>query len=264
MSKKPATKKAASKKKTTAAKKTAATEQAAPAAQRKQKAAKPPGSDVSLAVGDAAPAFDLPADGGGRHSTSSLAGRRFVLYFYPRDNTPGCTTEAMEFTALASEFAQLGVVVIGVSTDSLESHAKFRAKHSLGVELLADTEYAASLAYGAWGSKLLYGKPVVGMIRTTFVVGPSGKIEAKYLVRKAAGHAAAVLADLRTQLDASPVDPPAPIVTQAAPAADEDDLLDGPQTDEDDEPEGEAIDEIRESTEEGEHDDQDELADDNA
>src|SRR5690606_27000466 len=108
------------------------------------------------------------------------------LYFYPRDNTSGCTTEAKEFTELMPNFEELGIQVIGVSTDSVESHAKFREKQGIGVVLLADTEFETSIAYGVWGEKSMYGKPVIGMNRTTFVIGPDGLIERKYSVRKAA------------------------------------------------------------------------------
>ncbi|MCB1956619.1 MAG: peroxiredoxin, partial [Rhodocyclaceae bacterium] len=112
----------------------------------------------------------------------ALRDKHVVLYFYPRDNTPGCTTEAKEFTDLGGAFEALGVKVLGVSTDSLESNAKFRAEHSLGVILLSDKDYAASLAFGTWGEKSNYGKTGVGMIRSTFVIGPDGTIERVYTV----------------------------------------------------------------------------------
>lgn len=191
-------------KKATAKKATAkqATAKQKPAAAPKPEKVKPPVSEVVLEVGNAAPAFDLPSDAGARESLARLAGRRFVLYFYPRDNTPGCTIEAKEFSELAPKFEALAVPVLGVSTDGLASHAKFRDKHDLHVGLLSDPEAEAARAYGAWGTKQMYGKPVVGMIRTTFVIGPDGRIEHKYVVRQAAGHAAQVLADLEARLGA--------------------------------------------------------------
>ena len=138
-----------------------------------------------LKEGDLAPAFDLLADDGKRYSLESMSGKRFVLYFYPKDDTSGCTTEACEFTGLEG-FGMMDVPVLGVSPDSVESHAKFREKYALGVTLLSDTDRKAAIAYGAWGEKKNYGKTYAGIIRSTFVVGPDGKIEKCYTVRKAA------------------------------------------------------------------------------
>lgn len=194
-------KKAAAKKtpaKQTTAKQTPAKQTPAKKTPAKKTAAK---QTPALEPGSAAPSFELPGDDGETYSKAALAGQRFVLYFYPRDNTPGCTTEAQEFSALREDFEELGVTVLGVSTDTLASHAKFRAKHDLSIVLLSDTEREVASAYGAWGEKMMYGKPVVGMIRSTFVVGPDGKLEAVYKVRKAAGHAQQVLEDLRARLD---------------------------------------------------------------
>jgi peroxiredoxin Q/BCP len=147
-------------------------------------------------VGAAAPSFDLPADDGQRYSLAGLRGRRVVLYFYPRDNTPGCTAEACEFSALGDLSAR-GVVVLGVSADSLESHADFRRKFSLTIPLLSDPDHDVATRYGAFGRKTLYGRTFDGMIRSTFVIDPEGRIEQVYApVRKAAGHAAEVLAAL--------------------------------------------------------------------
>ena len=149
-----------------------------------------------MAVGDLAPAFDLPADDGKSYSRESLAGKRVVLYFYPKDNTPGCTAEACEFSANRA-FADKGVVVIGVSADSLASHANFRSKFNLSIPLLSDPDHDVATRFGAWGQKMLYGRTFMGMIRSTFVIGPDSRIERIYFpVRKAAGHADAVLADL--------------------------------------------------------------------
>jgi peroxiredoxin Q/BCP len=129
--------------------------------------------------------------------------------------------------------------VLGVSTDSVESHAKFRAKQGLSVVLLSDAEREVSQAYGAWGPKSMYGKPVVGMIRSTFVVGPDGKLEAVYTVRKAAGHAQTVLADIQARVEAAEPSTDAPPLPAAEPAddpAEEPDSLDVGQVGEDDEP----------------------------
>ena len=190
-----------------------------------------------IEVGTVAPNFDLAADDGQRRALASMAGRRFVLYFYPRDNTPGCTTEAKEFSELAPNFEELGVQVFGVSTDSLPSHVKFRAKQGLKIALLSDPDAECSRAYGAWGSKQMYGKPVVGMIRTTFVVGPDAKVERKYVVRQAAGHAAKVLADIQTDLEQAPAE------AHGAPEAATIAVVEGvdPQTAPDDSPEDEAL-----------------------
>jgi peroxiredoxin Q/BCP len=261
--KKPAAKQPAAKKKAAAKKKTAAKKKPAakqPAAKKKTAAttSKPPPSDVELQVGDEAPDFDLLADDGERYSKASLAGQRYVLYFYPRDNTPGCTIEAKEFTELLPNFEELGVVVLGVSTDSVESHAKFRSKQELGVVLLSDNEHAASTAYGAWGEKSMYGKPVVGMVRSTFVVGPDGRIEKNYVVRKAAGHAKEVLEYVQSRVDESGKGHLEPV------NAPEDPDLEDPQTGEDDEPPQQPEAEIVEGSSDDEHDDQDELADDMA
>ena len=144
-------------------------------------------------VGDDAPDFDLEADDGQRYSLASMAGQRFVLYFYPKDDTPGCTKEACEFSTLDG-FKDKGIPVLGVSKDSLAAHAKFRAKYDLSIPLLSDPDKSVASAYGAWGEKKLYGKTVIGSIRSTFVIGADGKIEQLWRpVRKAEGHASVVL-----------------------------------------------------------------------
>ncbi|HVI02830.1 MAG TPA: peroxiredoxin, partial [Enhygromyxa sp.] len=185
------------------------------------------------------------------------------LYFYPRDNTSGCTIEAKEFTELLPNFEELGVVVLGVSTDSVESHAKFRAKQELGVVLLSDESYEAALAYGAWGEKSMYGKPVVGMVRSTFVVGPDGRVEKAYTVRKAAGHAQGVLEFVQSRVDESDG---AEAIDETDDDEDDDtDVLEGPQTGDDDEPNEQPEAEIVAAPSDDENDDQDdqdELADD--
>jgi thioredoxin-dependent peroxiredoxin len=111
-----------------------------------------------LDVGDKAPAFSMPRDGGGRVSLADLKGKTVVLYFYPKDDTPGCTTEAIDFSALKAEFAKAGAEVIGVSRDSVAKHEKFAAKHKLGVTLGADEDGSVTEAYGVWQEKSLYGR----------------------------------------------------------------------------------------------------------
>jgi peroxiredoxin Q/BCP len=149
-----------------------------------------------LKEGDSAPKFDLESDRGGKRSSAELKGKRYVLYFYPRDNTPGCTLEAIDFTRAKSKFDALGVPVLGISRDSVKTHCGFRDKHSLGIELLSDPELVVHRAYGAFGEKMMYGKKVEGTIRSTFIVGANGKIERVFPSVKVAGHADTVLAAL--------------------------------------------------------------------
>ena len=144
-------------------------------------------------IGDTAPAFDLPTDGGGNASLAALKGRKVVLYFYPRDDTPGCTTEAIAFTALKADFTAADTTVIGVSKDSVAAHAKFRAKHSLGVDLGSDPDGAVIEAYGAWVEKSMYGKKYMGIDRATFLIDRDGRIAGVWHKVKVPGHAAAVL-----------------------------------------------------------------------
>ena len=148
-------------------------------------------------IGAPAPDFALRADDGATYSLATLAGRRFILYFYPRDNTPGCTTEACDFRDRAAELAALGVQILGVSGDSVASHARFRAKHQLPFPLLADADLRVARAYGAFGEKTSYGRRTAGLIRSTFVVGPDGRIEAVHSPVKVTGHVDAVLAALQ-------------------------------------------------------------------
>ena len=145
-------------------------------------------------LGDVAPDFDLPTDGGINARLADLKGRKAVVYFYPRDDTPGCTTEAIDFTALKADFASADTVVIGVSKDTVAAHAKFRAKHGLGVELAADPEGAVIEAYGAWVEKSMYGKKYMGIDRATVLIDRAGKVAGVWRKVKVPGHAAAVLA----------------------------------------------------------------------
>lgn len=132
-----------------------------------------------------------------------LGGKWTVLYVYPKDNTPGCTTEAKEFTELLPEFERLGFQVIGVSKDSVKSHMKFKEKHGLKVRLLSDPEVKLIKALGAWGKKKRYGKEYEGVIRSTFIFDPNGEIVWKKLNVRAKGHAAKVLEEARKLVESS-------------------------------------------------------------
>ncbi|MAS45530.1 MAG: thioredoxin-dependent thiol peroxidase [Rhodobacteraceae bacterium] len=156
-----------------------------------------PANAPEISVGDPAPDFSLPRDGGGALSLSELKGKPVVLYFYPRDDTPGCTTEALDFTALGAEFAAAGAVVLGVSKDSPASHDKFKAKHDLGVTLLSDEDCAVCQAYGSWVEKSMYGKKYMGIDRSTFLIGADGRLVRIWRKVKVKGHAEDVLAALR-------------------------------------------------------------------
>ncbi len=143
-------------------------------------------------IGSKAPAFTLEDQDGKPVTPADGAGRWTVLYFYPKDDTPGCTVEACDFTAGLAEFRKLDATVLGVSGDSPESHRKFIAKHALKVRLLSDPTHEAMAAYGAWGEKVLYGKRSVGVIRSTTIIDPQGRIAWRWAKVKAAGHAEAV------------------------------------------------------------------------
>ena len=150
-----------------------------------------------LQVGKAPPAFSLPDQDGKIVKPSEYKGRWLVLYFYPNDDTPGCTTEACDFTNGLKDFEKLDAAVVGCSPNSLESHKKFIAKYKLKVRLLSDPEHKAMAAYGAWGEKVLYGKKTIGVIRSTVIVGPDGKVAYHWAKVKAAGHADAVREKLK-------------------------------------------------------------------
>ena len=145
-----------------------------------------------LSVGDKAPPFDLPSDSGDNVKLGDYSGKTFVLYFYPKDNTPGCTREAQAFTKLLPKFKKAGVDVLGVSKDSVASHCGFRDKLKLKVPLLSDPDLAVHKAYGAFGEKTMYGKKVQGVIRSTFLID-KGKIKRAWGSVKVDGHAEAVL-----------------------------------------------------------------------
>ncbi len=146
-----------------------------------------------LAAGDEAPVFALEDEDGKTVSLSDYAGKRVVVYFYPRDDTPGCTKEACQFSDLFEEFRQAGVDVVGISPDDAPSHRRFREKHGLTIKLLSDPGHEVMEAYGAWGEKTLYGKKSVGVIRTTVLVGEQGQVERAWYHVKADGHAGKVL-----------------------------------------------------------------------
>lgn len=150
---------------------------------------------IKLSAGDTAPQFTLKNDRGEDVSLTDYAGQRVIVYFYPRANTPGCTTEACDFTERFPEFEGASVAVLGISPDPVDKLAKFRADHDLAVELLSDESKDTLRAWGAFGEKNNYGKIVEGVIRSTFLVGPDGTIEqAQYNVR-AAGHVDRILRD---------------------------------------------------------------------
>ena len=153
---------------------------------------------MAIEEGKAAPAFTLDDAEGNAVSLKSLAGKNVILYFYPKDDTPGCTKEACGFRDGWSELKQAGAVVLGVSADSGESHKKFAAKYRLPFTLLSDPDRTVMTKYGAWGEKVMYGKKVTGVIRSTVWIGPDGKVKKHWArVRDAATHPDEVIASLR-------------------------------------------------------------------
>jgi peroxiredoxin Q/BCP len=149
---------------------------------------------MTLRIGDAAPAFELPATGGAPISLAGLKGRKAVIYFYPKDDTSGCTLEAQDFQALKGEFAQAGTEVIGVSADSVASHDKFAQKYGLDFTLASDESLTMLEAYGVWVEKSMYGRKYMGVERTTVLVDRDGRIARIWPKVKVPGHAAEVLA----------------------------------------------------------------------
>lgn len=142
-----------------------------------------------LEIGTAAPSFALPNQDGTIVRRADFAGKWLVLYFYPEDDSPACTTQACDFTERIGAFAQLSACVVGISPDSAEAHAAFRKKHRLAVELLSDPDKKVMTAYHAYGRKQLYGREVTGVIRSTVVIDPNGKIAFHWPGIKAGGHA---------------------------------------------------------------------------
>jgi peroxiredoxin Q/BCP len=149
-----------------------------------------------LEPGAKAPGFSLPADDGTTVSLEELRGRKVVLYFYPKDDTSGCTKEACEFRDSWPQVRQNGAVVLGVSPDPVPSHQKFKRKYQLPFPLLADTDHKVASAYGAWGQKSMYGRKYQGILRTTFLIDGDGRITKVFEKVRPAGHAAEVLAAL--------------------------------------------------------------------
>jgi peroxiredoxin Q/BCP len=141
-----------------------------------------------LKVGEVAPDFELQSDSGETVRLADLRGKKVVLYFYPKDNTPGCTTEACEFRDRASQIKGKGAVVLGVSPDSVKSHEKFKTKYELPFTLLSDPDHSVAEKYGAWGEKKMYGKTYEGILRTTFLIDEKGKVEEVFEKVKAKGH----------------------------------------------------------------------------
>lgn len=152
---------------------------------------------MPLKVGEKAPEFALPASTGQTISLEALTGKKVVLYFYPRDDTPGCTKEACGFRDTHATFAAAGVEVLGISADSVQAHTKFMAKYALSFPLLSDTTRSVATAYGAWGEKKVRGRTVIGMRRMTFLIDEEGMIQQIWSTVKPEGHAAEVLAALQ-------------------------------------------------------------------
>ncbi|MCD2182091.1 thioredoxin-dependent thiol peroxidase [Rhizobium sp. GN54] len=149
---------------------------------------------AELSSGAPAPDFSLPADGGGEVSLAGLRGKPAVLFFYPKDDTEGCTVENIAFSALIGDFAAAGVAVLGISPDPVRKHDRFKAKHDLKVTLLSDEDHHVLEAYGVWKQKSMYGRTYMGVERTTFLIDKDGEIAEIWPKVKVAGHAEAVLA----------------------------------------------------------------------
>lgn len=153
----------------------------------------------TLRQGDHAPAFELPDDQGHTLSLRSFAGKYLVLYFYPKDDTSGCTKEAIDFNRLKPEFDRAGAQILGISPDSVASHVKFKNKHKLGLGLLSDESKKMVEAYGVWTEKSMYGRTYMGVERTTILIDGTGKIIQVWNKVKVPGHAEAVLAAVKAQ-----------------------------------------------------------------
>lgn len=151
---------------------------------------------AKLEPGDKAPSFRLPDQDGNKVSLGDFKGEKVVVYFYPKDDTPGCTKEACQFNDNLRAFSRSGATVLGISPDGAESHRRFREKYGLALTLLSDPDHKVMESYGAWGEKSLYGKKSMGVIRSTFVVDEKGKVAKTWYSVKADGHAEKVLAAL--------------------------------------------------------------------
>jgi thioredoxin-dependent peroxiredoxin len=155
-------------------------------------------SKLMLKEGDSAPVFRLPADDGKEIALGDLRGKRVALYFYPKASTPGCTTEAIEFRELKNDFDRLNTIILGCSADTVESQAKFKAKQKLNFPLLSDPEFTVIEAYDARRMKSFLGKSYLGIVRSTVLIGPDGKVEKIWPAAKSKGHAAEVVETLKT------------------------------------------------------------------
>ena len=149
-----------------------------------------------LAIGQLAPDFEMPTDAGTKVTLSGMKGKWVVVYFYPKDDTSGCTSQAIAFTQHLAEFAKMGCVIIGISKDKIASHIKFKAKYDLGVTLASDFGTEVSEAYCVWVEKSMYGRKYMGLERTTFLIDPDQRIASIWRKVKVAGHAEAVLKSL--------------------------------------------------------------------
>ena len=152
---------------------------------------------MTLDAGDKAPDFSLPTDGGGTASLKSLKGRKVILYFYPKDDTPGCTTEACGFRDALPDFSGTGADIIGVSKDSVARHDKFKAKYDLPFTLIADEDGTLCEAYGVWQEKKNYGKTYMGIVRSTFLIDEKGTVAAVWRNLRVKGHVEKVLEEAR-------------------------------------------------------------------
>jgi len=152
---------------------------------------------AELTIGQSAPDFELPRGGGGTLSLSGLRGRPVVLYFYPKDDTSGCTAEAIDFSALKPEFEKAGATVVGMSPDSVKKHDKFTQKHGLSLELVSDEQRTILEAYGVWVEKSMYGRKYMGVERSTYLIDKNGLIARIWRKVKVPGHAAEVLEAVR-------------------------------------------------------------------
>jgi peroxiredoxin Q/BCP len=148
---------------------------------------------AKIAVGGKAPGFTLPRDGGGEVSLTDFKGKKLVVYFYPKADTPGCTIEAKDFSRLAPAFARAKTAVLGVSADPVKKQDKFKAKHDLTIALASDETLEMLKAYGVWAEKSMYGRTFMGVLRNTYLIGPDGKIARIWEKVKVAGHAEEVL-----------------------------------------------------------------------
>ena len=153
-----------------------------------------PKATAKLAVGDKAPGFELPSDDGGTVSLADFKGRKLVIYFYPKADTPGCTKESIDFSKHKSAFSRANTAVLGVSADPVKAQSKFKAKHDLKIPLGSDETTKMLKAYGAWGEKSLYGRKFLGVFRSTYLIGEDGRIAQVWPKVKVEGHADEVLA----------------------------------------------------------------------